>query len=47
VLLIYIVKPSIVLVVIDDRSNLRKKLKIHCHLRYGYSVAVNQIVMMA
>jgi hypothetical protein len=27
-----------VLAVIEERKNLRKKLKIHCHLRYGYFI---------
>jgi len=31
--------------VVEERKNLRKSENIQCHLRYGYSVAVNQIVM--
>jgi hypothetical protein len=34
-----------VLTVIKERKHLRKKNKIHCHLRYGYFVTVNQIVV--
>jgi hypothetical protein len=37
--------PVIVLAVIEERKPLRKKEKIHCHLRYRYFLAVNQIVM--
>ena len=37
--------PVKVLAVIEERKHLRKKEKIHCHLRYGYFLTVNQIVM--
>jgi hypothetical protein len=37
--------PVKVLAVITDRKHLHKMWKIHCHLRYGYFLAVNQIVM--
>jgi hypothetical protein len=33
------------LAVIEEGKILRKKSKIHCHLRYEYFVTVNQIVM--
>ena len=37
--------PVKVLVVIEERKNLKWKMeKIHCHLRWGYFVNVNQIV---
>ena len=29
-----------------EKKNIRKKGKIHCHLRYRYFVTVNQIMMM-
>jgi hypothetical protein len=45
VLRIYTVIPVKVLAVIEVRKHLREKSKIHCHLRYRYFVAVNQIVM--
>ena len=45
VVLIYIVKSLTVVSVIEERYNLRKKENIHCHLRYGYFVVVNQIAM--
>ena len=34
--------PVKVLSVIEERKNLRKRSKIHSHLRYGYFVTVNQ-----
>ena len=37
--------PVKVLAVITDRKHLHKMWKIHCHLRYGYFLAVNHIVM--
>ena len=37
--------PVKVLWVIEARKHLRKKEKIHCHLRYGYFITVNKIVM--
>jgi NAD-dependent dihydropyrimidine dehydrogenase PreA subunit len=37
--------PVKVLPVITDRKHLHKMWKIHFHLRYGYFLAVNQIVM--
>ena len=36
---------SEMLVVIEERTNLRRKEKIPCNFRYGYFVAINQIVM--
>jgi len=30
----------------EERKGLRKREKIHCHLRNGYFVTVNQFVMM-
>jgi hypothetical protein len=39
------VSPVKVLTGIEERKHLRKKQTIHCHLRYGYFVTVNQIVM--
>jgi hypothetical protein len=29
----------------EERTNIRIEEKIHCHLRYGYFVTVNEIVM--
>jgi hypothetical protein len=29
----------------EERTNIRIEEKIHCHLRYGYFVMVNEIVM--
>ena len=37
--------PSEMLVRDREKENLRRKENIHCHLRYGYFVAINQIVM--
>ena len=37
--------PVKVMVMIEERKNLRKKSKIHCQFRYGYFISVNQIVM--
>ena len=34
-----------ILSVIDERNNLRKREKIHCHLRNEYFVTVSQFVM--
>jgi hypothetical protein len=36
---------SEMLVVIEERKNLRRKEKIPCNFRYGNFVAINQIVM--
>jgi hypothetical protein len=34
-----------VLSMAEERTNIRIEEKIHCHLRYGYFVMVNEIVM--
>ena len=44
-LLIYTVKSSESFGSEREKKNIRKKGKIHCHLRYGYFVTVKQIVM--
>ena len=42
-------KPQLIpvkcLSVMEERTNLRRKEKIPCKFRYGYFVAINQIVM--